>query len=47
MEKRVPRHRISLQMDDNFYRWLYTSITRSAKMLYLINLPADFISLSK
>jgi exodeoxyribonuclease-5 len=37
----------SLQMDDNFYRWLYTSITRSAKMLYLINLPADFISLSK
>jgi len=36
-----------LQMDDNFYRWLYTSITRSAKMLYLINLPADFISLSK
>jgi exodeoxyribonuclease-5 len=37
----------ALHMDDNFYRWLYTSITRSAKMLYLINLPADFISLPK
>ncbi|HOV71308.1 MAG TPA: AAA family ATPase [Dysgonamonadaceae bacterium] len=36
-----------LQMDDNFYRWLYTSITRSSKRVYLINLPADFISLSK
>ena len=35
----------ALHMDDNFYRWLYTSITRSAKMLYLINLPTDFISL--
>ncbi len=30
-------------MDDNFYRWLYTSITRSTNMLYLINLPDDFI----
>ena len=37
----------ALHMDDNFYRWLYTSITRSAKMLYLINLPTDFISLPK
>lgn len=30
-------------MDDNFYRWLYTAVTRSTKMLYLVNLPADFI----
>ena len=30
-------------MGDNFYRWLYTSITRSANMLYLVNLPSDFI----
>lgn len=36
-----------LQMDDNFYRWLYTSVTRSSKRLYLVNLPADFISFSK
>ncbi len=30
-------------MGDNFYRWLYTSITRSTKMLYLVNLSDDFI----
>ena len=30
-------------MGDNFYRWLYTSITRSSQMLYLVNLPNDFI----
>lgn len=34
-------------MGDNFYRWLYTSITRSSEMLYLINLPDDFVELSK
>ena len=33
-------------MGDNFYRWLYTSITRSSKMLFLVNLPKDFIALS-
>lgn len=32
-------------MGDNFYRWLYTSITRSSKMLYLVNLSDDFVSL--
>lgn len=31
-------------MGENFYRWLYTSVTRSAKMLYLVNLPDDFVS---
>ncbi len=30
-------------MGDNFYRWLYTSITRSTNMLYLVNLPRNFI----
>lgn len=30
-------------MDDSFYRWLYTAITRSTNMLYLVNLPKDFI----
>lgn len=34
-------------MDDNFYRWLYTSITRSSEMLYLVNLPDDFVALPK
>lgn len=34
-------------MGDNFYRWLYTSITRSSQMLYLVNLPANFIALPK
>lgn len=32
-------------MGDNFYRWLYTSVTRSSKMLYLVNLSDDFIAL--
>lgn len=27
----------------NFYRWLYTAITRASKKLYLINLADDFI----
>ncbi len=31
-------------LGDNFYRWLYTSITRSTKMLYLVNLSDDFIA---
>lgn len=34
-------------MGANFYRWLYTSITRCSQMLYLVNLPNDFIALSK
>jgi exodeoxyribonuclease-5 len=34
-------------MGDNFYRWLYTSITRSSQMLYLVNLPNDFIEPNK
>ena len=34
-------------MGDNFYRWLYTSITRSTKMLYLVNLSDDFIEPTK
>lgn len=34
-------------MGDNFYRWLYTSITRSSEMLYLVNLPEEFVELSK
>ena len=34
-------------MGDNFYRWLYTSITRSSQMLYLVNLPNDFIEQNK
>ena len=31
-------------LGDNFYRWLYTSITRSTKMLYLVNLADDFVA---
>ena len=31
-------------LGDNFYRWLYTSITRSTKMLYLVNLSDDFVA---
>lgn len=27
----------------NFYRWLYTAITRATKQLYFINLPEEFI----
>lgn len=34
-------------MGENFYRWLYTSITRSTKKLYLVNLPDDFVMRSK
>lgn len=26
----------------NFYRWLYTAITRASKRLYLVNLPKEF-----
>jgi exodeoxyribonuclease-5 len=28
----------------NFYRWLYTAITRASNKLYLINLPDEFLS---
>jgi exodeoxyribonuclease-5 len=31
-------------LGDNFYRWLYTSITRSTKMLYLVNLSDEFVA---
>ncbi|NLZ95909.1 MAG: AAA family ATPase [Bacteroidales bacterium] len=31
-------------LGDNFYRWLYTSITRSTKMLYLVNLADEFLA---
>lgn len=31
-------------LGDNFYRWLYTSITRATKMLYLVNLSDDFVA---
>ena len=34
-------------MGDNFYRWLYTSVTRSSQKLYLVNLPDDFVELPK
>lgn len=34
-------------MGENFYRWLYTSITRSARKLFLVNLPDDFVAHSK
>lgn len=27
----------------NFYRWLYTAITRASQKLYLVNLPDDFL----
>lgn len=33
-------------LGDNFYRWLYTSITRSTQMLYLVNLSDEFITTS-
>lgn len=29
-------------LGSNFYRWLYTAITRSSNKLYLVNLPNDF-----
>ena len=31
-------------LGDNFYRWLYTSITRSTKMLYLVNLADKYVA---
>ncbi|MDR1742669.1 MAG: AAA family ATPase [Dysgonamonadaceae bacterium] len=31
-------------MGENFYRWLYTSITRSTQMLYLVNLPDELMA---
>ncbi|NLY25773.1 MAG: AAA family ATPase [Bacteroidales bacterium] len=34
-------------MGENFYRWLYTSVTRSSGNLYLVNLPDDFVALPK
>lgn len=34
-------------MGENFYRWLYTSITRSSRKLFLVNLPDDFVELPK
>lgn len=34
-------------MGESFYRWLYTSITRSSEKLWLVNLPDDFVALSK
>lgn len=34
-------------MGENFYRWLYTSVTRTTQNLYLVNLPDDFVELSK
>ncbi len=34
-------------MGDNFYRWLYTSITRSTEKLYLVNLPDEFVATPK
>lgn len=30
-------------MDESFYRWLYTAITRATERVYLVNLPKDFI----
>ncbi|MDR0333020.1 MAG: AAA family ATPase [Dysgonamonadaceae bacterium] len=30
-------------MSEGFYRWLYTAVTRCSKMLYLVNLPQDFV----
>lgn len=30
-------------MGVNFYRWLYTAITRARNKLYLVNLPDDFL----
>ena len=34
-------------LGENFYRWLYTAITRSSEMLYLVNLNSDFIEQNK
>ena len=29
-------------LGENFYRWLYTAITRATQQLYFINLPQEF-----
>src|SRR5690554_6415694 len=34
-------------LGESFYRWLYTSVTRATQTLYLVNLPDDFVELSK
>ncbi|MGI6073387.1 MAG: ATP-dependent DNA helicase [Fermentimonas sp.] len=34
-------------LGDNFYRWLYTAITRATQKLFLINLPSEMVDLSK
>lgn len=34
-------------MGENFYRWLYTSLTRSSRKLFLVNLPDEFVKLPK
>ncbi|MDH6306105.1 exodeoxyribonuclease-5 [Parabacteroides sp. PF5-5] len=31
-------------LGEDFYRWLYTAITRATKNLYLVNLPKDFLN---
>lgn len=30
-------------LGEDFYRWLYTAITRATECLYLVNLPDDFV----
>ena len=30
-------------LGEDFYRWLYTAITRATERLYLVNLPDDFV----
>lgn len=30
------------QLGENFYRWLYTAITRASERLYLVNFPDEF-----
>ena len=30
-------------MDESFYRWLYTALTRATLRIYLVNLPKEFI----
>ena len=29
-------------IDEGFYRWLYTAITRATSRVYLVNLPKQF-----
>ena len=31
-------------LGENFYRWLYTAVTRATQRLYFINLPQEFIN---